>query len=314
MQPLLPDEAPRACLPSSLSPPLTAAHAEASGLDKAGKSPPRVLLLAVTAGVFIALAFVFCLTVWTGADSLPWGLNRLLGGLVFSSGLIMLVICGGELFTSAVLACVPWASGRLGTRQLLRYWGLVYAGNLLGSLLMAVLLVLARVHELDGGQWGATLLLAARHKLEHDFVQALVLGILCNLLVCLAVWMSYATRSAGTRAALVVLPVALFVSAGFEHVVANMFLLPTALLVQHLAGADHWLALGISAADLSHLTLLAVLRDNLLPVTLGNIAGGALVGLVYWALYRRTQGITADAPGPVTVHEVLSPVRLRVNS
>lgn len=260
-----------------LPPPLTAAHAEVTGLEKACKPVAAQLLLAITAGVFIALAFVFCLTVWTGAGDLPWGLSRLLGGLVFSTGLILLVVCGGELFTSSVLACIAWASGRLSTRQLLYYWSIVYAGNLLGTLLMVGLMYVARIHELDGGRWGQTVLQLAAHKLEHDFVQALVLGLLCNLLVCLAVWMSYATRSAGARAALVILPVALFVSAGFEHVVANMFLLPYAALLQVASAGGHGVAAGVM-----HLLL-----DNLLPVTLGNIAGGLMVGLVYWALYRR---------------------------
>lgn len=282
----------------TLSPQQVAEAAEILGVDKAGKKAVTAFLLAISAGVFIALAFVFCITVLTGADSMPWGVSRLLGGLVFSTGLILLVICGGELFTSSILSCVACASGRIDVQQMLKNWALVYGGNFIGAMLVVVLMTMARVHELADGAWGITLMQMAQHKLHHGFAQALVLGLLCNLMVCLAVWMSFSTRSAAGKAALVALPVALFVSTGFEHVVANMFLLPFAMAVRDTADAAFWLAAGHQAGDFADLTLLRVIMGNLLPVTLGNIAGGLMVGMGYWFIYRRrTTPQVAIVPG-----------------
>lgn len=271
---------PHVVSPLLVAPPQMAAYAEDVGLEKTRKATSTIFLLAITAGAFIALAFVFAITIWTGSSALPWGVNRLIGGLVFSTGLCMLVVLGGDLFTSSILSCVACASGRLPLRRLLSYWSLVYVGNIVGSLIIVALMYLGRVHELAGGQWGQTLLNVASHKVDHDVLQAVVLGILCNLLVCIAVWMSYATRSIGARAALVILPVSLFVSAGFEHVVANMFLLPYAVLLD----ATHAVP---AIAGHAPITLVQVIRDNILPVTLGNIIGGLMVGMMYWALYRR---------------------------
>ena len=261
--------------------------AETEGVEKAGKKAAATFLLAVTAGVFIALAFVFCITVLTGAGSMPWGISRLFGGLVFSTGLILLVVCGGELFTSSVLTCVACASGRISVRRMLKNWAVVYAGNLVGALCMVVLMAMARVCDLDGGAWGITLLQMAQHKLHYGFGQAFALALLCNLLVCLAVWMTFSSRRPLEKAALVVLPVAMFVSAGFEHVVANMFLLPFAIVVVQGADSAWWLLSDHQAAEFADVTLANFARSNLVPVTLGNIAGGLLVGLGYWCIYRR---------------------------
>lgn len=273
LQPILPREA--------------AEIAEALALEKAGKKAASAFLLAITAGVFIALAFVFCITVLTGAGSMPWGISRLLGGLVFSTGLILLVVCGGELFTSSVLTCVAWASGRIGVRRMLKNWAVVYVGNLVGALAVVVLMAMGRVYDLNGGNWGITMLQLAQHKLHYGFGQAFALALLCNLLVCLAVWMTFSARGALEKAALVVLPVAMFVSTGFEHVVANMFLLPFAIVVAQGADSAWWLMSGHQAAEFADLTVANFVRFNLVPVTLGNIAGGLVVGLGYWSIYRR---------------------------
>lgn len=171
--------------------------------------------------------------------------------------------------------------------QMLKNWGMVYLGNFVGALLLVVLMWGAKVHELAGSAWGITLMQLAQHKLHHDFGQAVVLGLLCNLLVCLAVWMTFSTRNPAEKAFLVVMPVAMFVSAGFEHVVANMFLVPLAILVHATADASYWLASGHLASEYADLTVARFVSSNLLPVTLGNIAGGLLVGLGYWVVYRR---------------------------
>lgn len=275
---------------------------ETVGVEKAAKQSATVFGLAISAGVFIGLAFVFCVTVLTGSGSFPWGISRLLGGVAFSMGLMLLAVCGGELFTSSVLTSVSYASRRISLLQMLRNWGMVYLGNFVGALLLVALMWGAKVHELAGGAWGITLMQLAQHKLHHGFGQAVVLGVLCNLLVCLAVWMTFSTRNPAEKAILVVMPVAMFVSAGFEHVVANMFLVPLAILVHATADSSYWLASGHLTSEYADLTLMRFVTSNLIPVTLGNIVGGLLVGLGYWLIYRReTKPKTTGARATVAV-------------
>ncbi|WP_067657730.1 formate transporter FocA [Ferrimonas marina] len=259
-----------------------------SGLAKLSRSTGRRLALSVLAGIYIGLAFTFYVTVLTGADALPWGLSRLMGGLVFSLGLILVVVCGAELFTSTVLTVIPWAKGLVRTGPMLRHWTLVFCGNALGALLLVGLLWLAGQHGQAGGQWGLKLMSVAKAKLHYDFGQAVVLGALCNLLVCLGIWMSFSAKDPMGKAALLVLPVAMFVSAGFEHSIANLFLIPMGIAIHQFADASFWQAVGTSPAQYADLTWSHFLQANLLPVTLGNILGGALfVGLSHWWIHGR---------------------------
>ncbi|GAA5217313.1 formate transporter FocA [Corallincola platygyrae] len=265
-----------------------ATTAEHYGYKKAMTSFKSSFALAMIAGVFIGLAFIFYITVTTGSQDTPWGLARLVGGLAFSIGLVLIVICGGELFTSTVLSSVARASKRISNRQLIACWSRVYLGNFIGALVLVALVVGAKLYLLDGGQWGANALLIAQHKLHHSFGQAVALGVLCNMLVCLGIWMTFSSDDVLTKAILVILPVALFVSTGFEHCVANMFMVPLAISIKATASPEFWANSGLAANAFNDLTISHFLINNLLPVTLGNIIGGALfVGMSYWGIYRR---------------------------
>lgn len=258
-------------------------HAEHYGQSKVVKSAWQSLGLAAFAGAFIALAFVFYITVTTGAAGSAWGLVRLAGGLAFSLGLMLVVICGGELFTSTVLSSVAWAQGRVTSKQLAMCWGRVYLGNLLGAMVMLLLIMSARMYQLDGGLWGLNALTIAQHKLHHSWLQAFSLGILCNMLVCLGVWMTFASRDALTKAVLLMLPVAMFVSSGFEHSIANLFMVPLGIAIHTFAGSTFFTSIGLEASQFNDLTAGHFIFNNLIPVTLGNIVGGGiLVGLGYW--------------------------------
>jgi formate/nitrite transporter len=262
----------------ALLPPEMAARAEEVGAKKTSGPWAVALVLGVIGGAFIALGAAFSLVVAAGGAGVPYGLHRLLVGLAFSLGLVMVVVAGAELFTGNSLLVMAWLGRRISLGSLLRNWGIVYVGNLLGACGIAGLLVYAGFLRAGGGQVAAALVESARAKLTLGFVQAIALGVLCNLLVCLAVWMSYSARSTVDRIASVVGPVAAFAAAGFEHSVANMFTLPLALMAGR-SGAPGGLAA----------TVTDVLLVNLLPVTLGNILGGGVcVGAVYWFVYARS--------------------------
>lgn len=269
-------------------PPDMARKAENVGVLKATKPPFVAFILAITAGMFIGIAFTFYTIVTTGNGEMGWGAGKLMGGLVFSLGLMLTIVNGGELFTSSVLTVIARASGKISWRQLIHNWGIVYIGNFAGALMLVGLLLLARHYEFGSGKVGISYMTIAQHKLHYDFTQAVALGILCNILVCLGIWMTFSARSITDKILAIILPVAMFVAAGFEHCVANMFQIPMAIMIKHLAGANFWAQSGMSPADFADLTWGNFLVANLLPVTIGNIIGGGLlVGLVYWFIYLR---------------------------
>ena len=169
------------------------------GLQKVNKSIRHSFGLSVFAGVFIAIAFVFYITVTTGAEESPWGLTRVAGGLAFSLGLILVVVCGAELFTSTVLSSVAWTQGMFSTRELNSCWARVYLGNLIGAMLILGLVLLAKMQLLNGGEWGINAMHIAQHKLHHTWGQAFALGVLCNLLVCLGIWMTFTSKDILTK-------------------------------------------------------------------------------------------------------------------
>ena len=268
----------------ALLPPEMAQRAEEIGAAKVTMDRGRLLALAVLAGAFIAFGGIFSTVALAGASGAPWGATRVLAGVVFSVGLILVIVGGAELFTGNNLIVMAWAGGRVSTWALLRNWTLVYVGNFAGAVGIALLACGGRLHEAGGGAIGATALGIAAAKLQLGFVQAVLLGILCNVLVCLAVWLAYSARSTTDRVLAIVPPIAAFVAAGFEHSVANMYFVPFALLVTFLDP-------GFTAArviDIHTLTWGDFIVRNLLPVTLGNVIGGALlVGGVYWFVYLR---------------------------
>ena len=274
----------------ALLPAEMAAKAEEIGVKKAGLDYGRLFTLAVLAGAFIALGALFSTTVAAGSSALPYGIGRLLAGLVFSMGLILVVVGGAELFTGNNLIVMAWANRRITTRLMLRNWVVVYLGNFVGAAATAVLVYLSGQYAFGNGAVGAQALATANAKVNLGFAQAVVLGILCNALVCLAVWLSYSGRSTTDKILAITGPITAFVAAGFEHSVANMYFIPIAMFIRAGAPESFWKAIARTAADYPALTWQRLLLNNLLPVTLGNVIGGAvLVGVVYWFVYLRKE-------------------------
>lgn len=261
--------------------------AERIGAHKARLDTAPLLALAVLAGAFIALGAMFSTIVGTGADALPYGVGRLLVGFVFSLGLVLVVIGGAELFTGNNLMVMAWAGGKVRAGELLRAWAIVYVGNFIGALGVAALVFLAGQHGFHEGAVGGTALAIATTKMALPFWQALFLGVLCNVLVCLAIWLTYSAHTVFGKILAIVFPITAFVAAGFEHSVANMYFLPYGLFVKWGATDAFWAMAQTTPADYAALGI-AGIAANLVPVTLGNIlGGGGLVGLVYWFVYLR---------------------------
>jgi formate/nitrite transporter len=258
-------------------PPEIAARVCKVGLAKVTTAVPTMVALALLAGAFISLGSLFytvTITVGKEGPTLPFGLLRLVGGMTFSLGLVLVVVGGAELFTGNNLIAMAWATGCVQTRQVVRNWIWVYIGNLLGACGTAVLVLFAGIHMLGEGAVGETMVRIARSKIALDPLSAFARGILCNVLVCLAVWLCMGARSVADKILAIVFPISAFVASGFEHSVANMFFLP--------------LGIALTAGSAAPLSLAGAL-SNLALVTLGNIIGGTvLVALVYWFIYLRT--------------------------
>jgi len=286
----------------ALLPAEMATRAEYLGVRKAEMPFLKMFMLATLAGAFISLGAIFSTTVSSGSvgisspdgnlaysATLPYGFNRLLAGFVFSLGLILVIVGGAELFTGNNLIVMAWASGKVRFSDMIRNWGIVYAGNFVGSFGTALLMYTTRQYTFGGGAVGVAALSTGVFKCSFDFVQALALGIMCNTLVCLAVWMSFSARSTIDRIATILFPISAFVAAGFEHSVANMYFIPYALLIKY---GDQGFMETVSqkVPNLERLTPADFLINNLIPVTVGNVIGGAvLVAAVYWAIFLRKQ-------------------------
>jgi formate/nitrite transporter len=270
-----------------LLPPQMALKAEALGVAKARMPFLTTFVLAVLAGAFIALgADLF--TVVTTDSGLGYGTTRLVGGVAFSLGLVLVVIGGAELFTGNNLIVMAWANGRISALELLRNWVIVYSGNFAGALATAAIVYASGQWKFANYEVGANAVGIANHKVNLAWGEAVALGALCNVLVCLAVWLTYSARSNIDKAVAVVFPITAFVASGFEHSIANMYFIPLALFVKHENGVTR--LDGVANADLSNLTWAGFFSHNLLPVTVGNIIGGALmVGIVYWFVYLHPQ-------------------------
>ena len=262
-----------------------AERAEQIGARKAEIPTLNLFVLAVLAGAFVALGAIFSTTVAAGATGvLPYGITRLLVGLSFCLGLILVIVGGAELFTGNNLIVMAWASGKVSTAALLRNWGVVYLGNFGGALGTALLVLASQQYTFGGGSVGVSALSIANTKVHFGFVQAIALGALCNALVCLAIWLTFSARSTGDKILAVIFPITAFVTAGFEHSIANMYFIPLALLIKTFDPAFA----AKSGLDLAALTWRSFLLNNLLPVTLGNIGGGVvLVAAVYWMVFLR---------------------------
>ena len=272
----------------ALLPAAIARKAESIGVAKAGMDGVRLFTLSILGGAFIGLGAMAATVAWTGTGGvMPFGPARVLGGVVFSLGLILVVLGGAELFTGNNLMVMAWAGRRISLVALLRAWGIVFAGNLVGAVGTALLVFLGGGYLLADGAVGTVALAIGAAKSSLAFGPAFFLGILCNVLVCLAVWISYGARTTTDKVLAVLFPIAAFVAAGFEHSVANMYFIPEALMIQRWAPAEFWSKAGVAATDYPDLGLEGLI-GNLVPVTLGNIVGGGLlVGLVYWFVYLR---------------------------
>jgi formate transporter len=269
----------------ALLPPEMAMRAEYIGVRKAEARALTMFALSVLAGAFIAMGAVFATTVAAGTSAAwPFGVSKLLVGLVFCLGLILVIVGGAELFTGNNLIVMAWASGKVTTRALLRNWVIVYIGNFVGSVGTAVLVFLSKQYTFGGGAIGATALGIADGKVQLGFLQAIVLGILCNTLVCLAVWLTFSARSTMDKIAAIIFPITAFVAAGFEHSIANMYFIPVGLFIKAFDPAF----VAETGTNVAGLTWGNFLINNLLPVTIGNIIGGSLlVAIVYWAIFLR---------------------------
>lgn len=273
---------------------------EEVGVTKANLDFWTMFSLAVLAGAFIGTGGIFLNTVTTGLSTagVPYGLVRLVGGLVFCLGLIAVVVAGAELFTGNNLIVMAYASHRVTTAQLLRNWAIVYAGNFVGSILTALLMFLTRQYTFASGAVGLNALSIANAKCNLEFLQAITLGIMCNALVCLAVWLCASARSTTDKILSIIFPITAFVAAGFEHSIANMYLIPIGILIKSWAPADFWEAIGKTPDDFAALTWGTFFLRNLLPVTIGNIIGGTgFVGLAYWFIYLRPKKKAEVKPG-----------------
>ncbi len=255
------------------------------GVAKARLDTINLLTLAVLAGAFIALGAQ--LATIAGIDStLGWGPTRILVGTVFSVGLILVVIAGAELFTGNTLIIMAWLGRKVTTPQLLRNWSLAFLGNFIGAMATAGLILYAGQWALGGNSVGAAAVGIANAKVELTFTEALIRGILCNAMVNLAVWLCFSARSNIDKIFAIIPPIAGFVAAGFEHSIANIYFIPMGIFLK--TNDDVMQAAGLDLDAVSNLTWNGFLIDNLLPVTIGNIIGGAvMVAAIYWLVYLR---------------------------
>lgn len=286
-----------ALLPSEM-----ATRAEYVGVRKSEMPALTMFSLALLAGAFISLGAVFATTVGAGgmtinaadgsamySTGLPYGVTRLLSGIVFCLGLILVVVGGAELFTGNNLIVMAWASGKVTTRALLRNWMIVYMGNFVGAIGTALLVFFSGQHSFGKDTIGIAALNTAVAKSSLGFGQALALGILCNALVCLAVWMTFSARSTIDKIMAIIFPVTAFVTAGFEHSIANMYFIPYGLLIK-MFDPDYMGRVSERIANLQNLTWSNFLLHNLIPVTIGNIIGGAVfVAAIYWSIFLRNK-------------------------
>ncbi len=278
---------PQAVSIDTILPAEMAVRAEQSGVRRASMDHLTVFVLSVMGGAFISFGAIFATTVSAGASGLPYGVAKLLSGIVFSVGFVMVVVAGAELFTGNNLIVMAWASGKVRTRSLLMNWLVAFAGNCVGAMATAGLMFYTSQYTFGAGAVGLAALTTANSKAALAFAPAMALGIMCNALVCLASWMCFSARTTVDRVAISVPPIAAFVTAGFEHCIANAYFIPMGLFIKTAAPGTFWNSIGKTAADFPDLSWTGFF-GNLVPVVIGNIIGGSLlVAAVYWFVYLR---------------------------
>jgi len=256
---------------------------EIASMRKAKLGFLSLFMLAVLAGAFIAFGAEFC-TLVIFDSTLSVGLTKLLGGIAFSLGLILVIVAGAELFTGNCLVVMGFASRVVTYKQVLRNWAVAYLGNFVGSLLIAALMFYTNQWKMKGSLLGAKAVLIAAGKVNLTFVEAFSRGILCNILVCLAVWLCFSARTVISKISAIIFPITAFVASGFEHSIANMYFIPMGIILKRDSSVISAVSKITSEADLTRLNIMGFL-GNLLPVTLGNIIGGAvMVAAIYWII------------------------------
>lgn len=263
--------------PDELAPAATEAKAETIGVTKASMGGAKCFVSAMLAGAFIGFgAMYFC--TFLGDATMAFGAQRLIGGLCFCLGLCLVLCCGAELFTGNVLMACAKASGKISFGGMFRNWGIVWVGNLAGSLLAMAIVYLSNLQGMNGGEVGNAFVSVAAGKVALEPVTLFFKAVLCNILVCLAVWIGFSSKTTADKVLGILLPISAFVACGFEHCVANMFFLPMGLVLN---------GVGFGAAGA---VTLGGVAYNLVLATAGNIVGGLLVGLAYWFVYHKKQG------------------------
>ncbi|MBR1612586.1 MAG: formate transporter FocA [Succinivibrio sp.] len=282
----------------ALSAAAIAQAAEHHAYDKASKKFKRAFLLAILAGAAIALAFCFYTT---AVAALGDGTGKIVGGLFFALGLFLVVLLGGELFTSSTLTLISRANGQITTFELLKNWATVYFGNLVGALIIVAIIFLGRTYMNFHTGWGLTILNTAAHKIHHiqpsdgeglyaycrGFIEAVCLGIVCNIMVCVAVWLSWGGKTVTDKLLVMLFPIGMFVASGFEHSIANMFMIPMGIVLENFSVPEF--ANAVDLSKYADLTVSNFILNNLIPVTIGNIIGGGMmIGLFNWYIWKKT--------------------------
>lgn len=264
--------------PDELSPAETLAKAEGISVTKSKMGVEKCFVSAMLAGAFIGFGATYFM-VFLGDSTMPFAAQRMVGGICFCLGLVLVLCCGAELFTGNNLMVTGLASKKISMGGMLKNWVVVWLGNLAGSLLAVALVFWANVGGMNGGAVGDVMVSVAVSKVTPDWFMLLGKGIMCNIMVCLAVWIGFSARTVADKVLGILLPISFFVAAGFEHCVANMFFLPTGLLMKTMG-------FGASVANVGALDLGAIFY-NISAATIGNIIGGAVVGLAYWFIYNQ---------------------------
>jgi formate transporter len=266
------------------SPKEIAARIENAGVIKSAGEPLRILALAILAGAFIAFGALLFTIVTYDSGNIAAGLMRLIGGLSFCLGLVLVVVAGAELFTGNILIVMAYVDGKVSFSHLMQNWIIVYIGNFLGAIGIVVLIYLSGHWMIDSGAVGLKVVEIANAKVNLTWMEAFTRGVLCNILVCLAIWLCFAGHTVVDKVVAVLFPITAFVALGFEHSVANMYFIPAGLLAKQYPDLSN----AVSGMDLEQLTTAGFFLNNLLPVTLGNIVGGSVfVALFYWFIYLR---------------------------
>lgn len=267
-----------------------------TAIKKTKNSKINMLILGILAGAFIAFAAegsnMASFNLIAKAET--YGLGKVLAGAIFGTGLMLVLIAGGELFTGNTLIIAGVLDKKVSLKSMLKNWFFVYLGNFIGSILIAYMMNKSGLFTSGDNMLGAVTIKIAAYKVGLTFTEGLFLGIMCNWLVCLAVWMSYGAKDMAGKILAIFFPIWLFITSGFEHSIANMYYIPAGIMAKgNIALTEAASLLGVTAEKLNHLNWGTFLTANLIPVTLGNIIGGGIfVGAVYWYLYIKNGKIS----------------------